>query len=140
MILLTGFTGMLGGEIARQLDKRKLDWTYLPQGQDAANPLNFERLRGLEDVEYIINCAAWTDTSVKDDASEESNECWHSNVRVAETLSWICKEYNIKLIHVSTNYVMDPVNHYAITKQYAESAIAGGCKNYTMFPSHDHLQ
>ncbi|MEO8404640.1 MAG: dTDP-4-dehydrorhamnose reductase [Chitinophagaceae bacterium] len=53
---------------------------------------------------YLINCAAYT---AVDKAETEKESAYHINSEAVGALASICKEYNTRFIHISTDYVFD---------------------------------
>jgi len=80
----------------------------------------------------LINCAAYT---AVDKAETEQELALSVNSTAVETLAGICKEFNTKFVHISTDYVFDgnasipykesdptnPVNYYGFTKLQGEN-------------------
>ncbi|MCF8340755.1 MAG: dTDP-4-dehydrorhamnose reductase [Chitinophagaceae bacterium] len=80
----------------------------------------------------LINCAAYT---AVDKAESEQELALEINATAVETLASICKEFNTRFIHISTDYVFDgnasipykesdptnPVNYYGFTKLQGEN-------------------
>ena len=80
----------------------------------------------------LINCAAYT---AVDKAESEQELALEINATAVEALASICKEFNTRLIHISTDYVFDgnasipykesdptnPVNYYGFTKLQGEN-------------------
>jgi dTDP-4-dehydrorhamnose reductase len=79
----------------------------------------------------LINCAAYT---AVDKAETEQDLALDINATAVETLAGICKEFNTRFVHISTDYVFDgnasspyiesdptnPVNFYGFTKLQGE--------------------
>jgi len=116
-ILVTGANGQLGRELHRQqamlghgsvfffTDKEELDIT---------NNNELETYTNQNDIDIIINCAAFTDV---DAAETDSASAWLINDTAVENLARIARAKNIRLIHISTDYVFDGL-HY---KPYQET-------------------
>lgn len=80
----------------------------------------------------LINCAAYT---AVDKAETEQELALSVNATAVETLAGICKEFNTKFVHISTDYVFDgnasipykesdstnPENYYGFTKLQGEN-------------------
>jgi dTDP-4-dehydrorhamnose reductase len=80
----------------------------------------------------LINCAAYT---AVDKAETEQELALSVNATAVETLAGICKEFNTKFVHISTDYVFDgnasipykesdptnPINYYGFTKLQGEN-------------------
>lgn len=107
-VLVTGNKGQVGSEIEELssnytyhfffTDRETLDITSEDEIQ------NF-----IEDnsIDTIINCAAYT---AVDKAEEENKLADKINHQAVKYLAKISKERNIKLIHISTDYVFDGTN------------------------------
>lgn len=114
-ILVTGSRGQLASEIKELsqsysfkfyfTDKEELDIT------DEAKLRNFIEANK---INTIINCAAYT---AVDKAQEDVNLADKINHKAVKYLATISKEKNIKLIHISTDYVFDGKNY----KPYLET-------------------
>lgn len=90
----------------------------------------------------LINCAAYT---AVDKAESEQELALEINATAVETLASICKEFNTRFIHISTDYVFDgnasisykesdatnPVNFYGFTKLQGEN-LALAANPYTV--------
>ena len=105
-ILVVGANGQLGSEIkAISKEFKKYNFIFT----DAAT-LNITQLNDLQlfvedkTINYIINCAAYTNV---DKAEEESELAKKINDVAVENLVKVAEKNSIKLIHVSTDYVFD---------------------------------
>ena len=101
-ILLTGSDGQLGYELKRSLpDKHELIAAD-KDGLDISNSKQVLAFFEREKPELIINAAAYT---AVDKAEEEKDMAWLVNQQGAENLSLACKQYAIKMVQVSTDFV-----------------------------------
>lgn len=94
-----------------------------------------------KDIEVCINAAAYT---AVDKAEQEINLATQINTDAVGQIARMCSMYNIKLIHVSTDFVFDgqkntpytetdatfPLNIYGRTKRNGEIAIMEETDNY----------
>ena len=106
-ILITGGNGQLGQEIRKFSGNRKkfvftdaetLDVTKKEKILDFVNTNN---------ISYIINCAAYTDVN-KSELMQ--SEALNINSNGVKNIVEVCEKKNIKLIHISTDYVYDGNN------------------------------
>lgn len=146
-ILVTGANGLLGQKLCQLLDGK--DEVELIA--TARNPLSIKLMRGkflqlditdknsVDSIvletrpDVIINTAAMTQV---DHCETEREKCWLSNVTAVSYLVEVCGQLNIKLIHVSTDFIFDgkegplkedatpgPVNYYGESKLAGEEII-----------------
>ena len=113
-VLVTGSNGQLGSEI-RELS---VDYEnkYFFTDKDALDITAEEAIKSFVDtnnIDVIINCAAYT---AVDKAEEDEVNADKINHLAVKYLAQISKEKNIKLIHVSTDYVFDGTNHKPYTE------------------------
>lgn len=104
-ILVTGSNGQVGSEI-KELSSQ-YDYNFFFTTKDELDITNKEVVKDFcesNDINTIINCAAYT---AVDKAEEQIELADKINHRAVKKLSNICKEKNIKLIHISTDYVFD---------------------------------
>lgn len=103
-ILVTGSNGQLGTEI-HELS------TYYPQFDfiytdvdtlDITNSKELERFVDGHPVQYIVNCAAFT---AVDKAESEKHTANLLNYTAVKYLAELSKKKNIRLIHISSDYV-----------------------------------
>lgn len=140
-ILVTGGNGQLGcsiRKISRDYPRHVFTFTDIPEA-DITDRECIEGLIKNHNTDVIINCAAYTSVDMA-----ESNAAAAEKINTAgpEILARIAKDNNIKLIHISTDYVFDgeschplkedhpacPTGVYGKTKLNGERAVeASGC-------------
>ncbi|MCH9637308.1 dTDP-4-dehydrorhamnose reductase [Rickettsiella endosymbiont of Litargus connexus] len=104
-ILLTGANGQVGNEIVNLAKNRNLKLYSFTRTQ-----LNITNLEQIEYVlatikpHYIINAAAYT---AVDKAEKENKLAFSINSLGVENLAKIAQEYDIPLLHISTDYIFD---------------------------------
>lgn len=135
-VLVTGSKGQLGSEI-NNLQESFPAYTFFFTDVAELDITNFENVEAFvvsNKINVIINCAAYTNVDGAEDAIELANLI---NNIAAKNLAEIAKNHQIKLIHVSTDYVFDgdsskpyvetdlvnPTNVYGKTKLKGEQAI-----------------
>ena len=105
-ILVTGANGQLGNEI-RILSQKFQGCRFLFTSREDLPIENAERVKIFFDthpIDYCVNCAAYT---AVDRAESEMQKAFLINADAVGSLAKICKEYLVKLIHISTDYVYD---------------------------------
>tara|TARA_B100001173_G_C16011997_1_gene558140 strand:- start:86 stop:925 length:840 start_codon:yes stop_codon:yes gene_type:complete len=115
-ILITGGNGQLGSELA-EIAPNYPYYNFLftdVKDLDITNHNAVAAFVKINNITVIINCAAYT---AVDKAESEPELADAINHLAVANLAQIAKENNIKLIHISTDYVFDGTNY----KPYVES-------------------
>ena len=146
-IAVIGADGMLGKEVVKLLEqqsgvKQSCVNRCIPFGRSdyqlgETNNTVFNSM--LEDgmIDIVINCAAFTDTAGCADISK-LNESFLANVSGVQKLARACAYRNVKLVHVSTDYVYSalslkndrfwpievPCNEYGMQKLLGEKNVS----------------
>lgn len=123
--MVTGAKGQLGNEI-RVLSADYKESDFLFSDIDELDIRDYEKLRHYVSDNIptiIINCAAYT---AVDKAESEHELATEINVMAAGNLAKVSKEYGLKLIHLSTDYVFDGNNN----KPYLETDKTNPCSVY----------
>ncbi|OPY77104.1 MAG: dTDP-4-dehydrorhamnose reductase [Syntrophorhabdus sp. PtaU1.Bin058] len=133
-VLLTGNKGLLGTGITPFL-KDRFDVVGLDIDEwDITDRESGEAIIARERPDALINCAAMTDVDGCEDRKELAEKV---NSGGAAILAGICNRYNVKLIHISTDYVFDgtkglpyneedapnPLSFYGKTKLWGEQHV-----------------
>lgn len=145
-ILITGANGQLGNEmrnVSRLSDDRYI-FTDIAE-LDITNIEAIRKMVNLEDVDVIVNCAAYTNVDKAEDDTELADLI---NNKAVANLATVAKEADAQLIHISTDYVFGgnqhntPISEEAVTNPlgvYGETKLRGeetihtiGCK-YLIF-------
>ena len=92
--------------------------------------------------QVVINCAAYTNVEL---AEKESKKAFLVNAIGAKNMAEACKEFNVVLIHISTDYVFDGKKGSPYTEEdlpnpineYGKSKLAG--ENYIQEILHEHF-
>lgn len=130
-VIITGPTGLLGREIVKVF-KKEYDVIELPHDILDITDLNQVReVLSSHAPRLLINCAAYT---AVDKAEEEKDKANLVNGLGVRNLALVCKELDIILVHISTDYVFDgqsgkpwrifdernPINAYGYSKYLGE--------------------
>ena len=157
-ILLTGSNGLLGQKLVSLiLDETQHKLIATSKGDNricSRTDINYQSLdiTDLSELhkavfsfrpDAIINTAAMTNV----DACESDKEaCWSLNVNAVENLVKVSKEFNVQLVHLSTDFVFDgengpyseedmpnPLSYYGKSKLESEKVIINsGLKNWAI--------
>lgn len=117
-ILVTGSNGQLGSEL-KEITPNFPDYNFLFTDVSDLDITVHDKVRAFiesNNINVIINCAAYTAVDKAESEPELSNAINHLAVA---NFAQMAKDKNIKLIHVSTDYVFDGTNH----KPYVESDV-----------------
>jgi len=146
-VLVTGSKGQVGSEIKHLIENRdylfeNANFFFIHRDKlDITNKEAIEHLITEQQIDTIINCAAYT---AVDKAESEHETADRVNHLAVKNLADIAKVKDIFLIHISTDYVfngksyrpyveddpIDPLGVYGITKRKGEEAIIQtGCKS-----------
>jgi len=116
-ILVTGSNGQLGSEIKELSSLYPYTFFFTcKENLDISNAKALEEYVLTNNITAIINCAAYTAVDKAESDQENANKINHIAVK---HLATIAKENDMKLIHISTDYVFDGTNH----KPYIETDI-----------------
>ena len=146
-ILVTGANGQLGHEmqIVAQNSTDNYIFTDVCDGYQKLDITNIDDITNIvreNDIQCIVNCAAWTNV----DKAETAGEIVETlNAKAPENLAKAMKSVNGLLIHISTDYVFggDPYNTpctedqkgtptgvYGLTKLHGEQKIKATGADY----------
>ena len=144
-ILVTGANGQLGNEMRRASNGSSNKYIFTDvQELDITNLEAIKKMVKDNDVNVIVNCAAYTNV---DKAEDDYDMADLLNNKAVENLATAAKSNDATLIHVSTDYVFkgekstpcqenwatDPNGVYGVTKLAGEKSIERvGCK-YMIF-------
>lgn len=146
-IAITGSKGLLGSRLKTFFEEKGFD--IVIGDRPDCNIASYESMKKFLDpsIKYLINCAAFTDVPK---AEDEQKQAYLVNAQASGILAKVCTEYDIHLIHFSTDFVFDgdstvpyketdetnPVNYYGLSKLHGERAIIKKMKDnpkYTIF-------
>ncbi len=116
-ILVTGAEGQLGRsfrKISLYNVKHNFLFTDLPE-TDITDKKTLNTLVKKHTVDAIINCAAYT---AVDKAETEKELAYHINTNGPKVLAEVSKENDLKLFHISTDYVFDGTSTAPIKESY----------------------
>ena len=132
LILVTGASGQLGKSIKRLVDESKVGG-YVFTSRDRLDLSYIDAIQGFFEAykfDLIINCAAYTAVDKAETDKKNSNLINHLAVKkIAE----LANKNNIKLIHISTDFVFDGLANHALIESdiakpvnvYGKSKLAG---------------
>ena len=104
MIWLIGNKGMLGNDVEKLLKERGLTYWASDNEVDISDYKALEKFGKDKKIKWVINCAGYTKV---DKAEEEIDEAFRINKEGARNIALFSAKRQIKLIHISTDYVFD---------------------------------
>lgn len=141
-VLVTGVNGQLGHDVVNELEKRGIEAVGTDiNDMDITDAESVNRVIKAESPDAVIHCAAYTAV----DAAEDNEEiCRRINVDGTQHIADVCKELDIKMIYISTDYVFggqgerpwepdderDPQSVYGQTKYEGELAVQNTLSKY----------
>jgi dTDP-4-dehydrorhamnose reductase len=136
MIWLIGNKGMLGNDVEKLLKERGLIYWASDKEVDISDYKALEKFGKDKKIKWVINCAGYTKV---DKAEEEIDKAFKINKDGARNIALFSAKRQIRLIHISTDYVFDgwqetsfvyseddkthPVNIYGKSKLAGEQEI-----------------
>ena len=154
MVWLIGCKGMLGTEVAKQLEEAHIPFVGTDKEVDITNAhaledfeANVERESYLQynnadrHIRWIVNCSAYTNV---DKAEEDVELAEKLNATGPLNIARVARKIGAKLIHISTDYVFngrgtepytedmekDPLGVYGKTKAEGEEAVQKEMNQY----------
>ncbi len=130
-LLLTGAGGQIGREIVELATKLKFDlYPYTHQQLNIACPDTVKRIITQVKPDYLLNAAAFT---AVDSAEAEKEVAFSVNANGVRYLAEIASQFDIPLLHISTDYVFDGKKKTSYVEEdipnplsvYGQSKLAG---------------
>jgi dTDP-4-dehydrorhamnose reductase len=87
---------------------------------DITNIKQVEKTLKRTEAKYILNCVAITDIEY---CENNPLECFKTNTIAVLNLEKACTKFNKKLIHISSDYAVYPVNTYGLSKYLCEKIL-----------------
>lgn len=139
-ILVTGSAGQLGHSLRDIAADSANRYIFTDVAElDITDKYAIIRMMETENINLVINCAAYTNVDKAEDDFDTANLINNTAVR---NLAEACKQFGATFIHVSTDYVFDgssnipytedmplaPLGVYGVTKLHGEQAVLeSGC-------------
>ena len=134
-VFVTGVKGQLGYDVVKELESRGLEAVGVDiEEMDITDACSVDKVIKAAAPDAVIHCAAYTAV----DAAEDNEElCRKVNADGPRNIARVCKELDIKMIQISTDYVFnglgetpwepddeaDPQSVYGQTKYEGELAV-----------------
>lgn len=134
-VLVTGVKGQLGYDVVNELTKRGHEFVGVDIDEmDITDGEACRRVITEVAPDAVIHCAAYTAV----DAAEDNEDlCRRVNADGTRNIALVCRDLDIKMVYISTDYVFDgqgtrpwepddardPLNVYGVTKCEGEMAV-----------------
>lgn len=144
-LLVTGVKGQLGFDVVNELTKRNHEAVGVDiEEMDITDPSSVNAVIKEIHPEAVIHCAAWTAVDAAED-EDKKEKVRLVNAAGTEHIARVCRELDIKMMYISTDYVFDgqgtapwqpdckdyrPLNVYGQTKLEGESAVSSNLEKY----------
>lgn len=142
-VLVTGASGQLG-QCFQAISENfpGINFTFARSSElNIANASDVDVIFKKEAFDYCVNCAAYTKVDI---AEKEKGQAFLINAESVQHIANACKNNNVVLIHVSTDFVFDgsnttpyletdkpnPINVYGHSKLKGEELIHSVLENY----------
>ena len=141
-VIVLGSNGQLGKTIKDYADSETISFYFYSHSEvDITDKNSLIKAFNTKNFNYCINCAAYTNV---EGAESNTEEAFLINAKGAKNIAEICAVQNVKLIHISTDYVFngekrspytteditDPLNQYGKSKLQGELYIRKQLKEY----------
>lgn len=141
-ILVTGVSGQLGYDVVKELTGRGIETVSTSsRDMDITDARQVEQVIKEAAPDAVIHCAAYT---AVDAAEDDEENCRRVNVDGPKNIANVCKSLDIKMLHVSTDYVFggqgeqpwepedpkEPQSVYGRTKYEGELAVQNTLEKY----------
>ena len=141
-VLVTGVKGQLGHDVVYELRKRGMEAVGVDiEEMDITDRDSVRNVMFENKPDAVIHCAAYT---AVDAAEDNEDVCRKVNADGTQNIADACKELDIKMLYISTDYVFDgegelpwdpddvchPLSIYGQTKYEGELAIQNTLKKY----------
>ena len=115
-VLVTGSNGQLGSEIKELSSNYNYNFFFTTRDDiDITSKDSIKEFCQTNSINVIINCAAYTAVDIAETDIENADLV---NRKAVKKLSIVAKELNIKLIHISTDYVFDGKNFKPYVEEF----------------------
>ncbi|MBQ8639884.1 MAG: dTDP-4-dehydrorhamnose reductase [Lachnospiraceae bacterium] len=141
-VLVTGVKGQLGYDVVNECAKRGIETVGVDiEEMDITDAQSVRSVITASDVDAVVHCAAYTAV----DAAEDNVEiCRRVNRDGTENIAKVCRDLDLKMMYISTDYVFDgqgerpwepddarnPLNVYGQTKYEGELAVENNLEKF----------
>ena len=144
-VLVTGVKGQLGFDVVNELKEKNIEAVGVDiEEMDITDKASVDKFIKEVNPDAVIHCAAWTAVDAAED-EDKQEKVKLVNVNGTQNIANVCKELDIKMMYISTDYVFNgegtepwqpdckdyaPQNVYGQTKLDGELAVANTLDKY----------
>ena len=144
-VLVTGVKGQLGYDVVNELEKQNIEAVGVDiEEMDITDSASVNKVIKEVNPDAVVHCAAWTAVDAAED-EDKKEKVKLVNVDGTQNIANVCKELDIKMMYISTDYVFNgegtepwqpdckdyaPQNVYGQTKLDGELAVANTLNKY----------
>ena len=144
-VLVTGVKGQLGFDVVNELKEKNIEAVGVDiEEMDITDKASVDKVIKEVNPDAVIHCAAWTAVDAAED-EDKQEKVKLVNVNGTQNIADVCKELDIKMMYISTDYVFNgegtepwqpdckdyaPQNVYGQTKLDGELAVANTLDKY----------
>lgn len=144
-VLVTGVKGQLGYDVVNELEKQNIEAVGVDiEEMDITDSASVNKVIKEVNPDAVIHCAAWTAVDAAED-EDKKEKVKLVNVDGTQNIANVCKELDIKMMYISTDYVFNgegtepwqpdckdyaPQNVYGQTKLDGELTVANTLDKY----------
>lgn len=144
-VLVTGVKGQLGFDVVNELKEKNIEAVGVDiEEMDITDKASVDKVIKEVNPDAVIHCAAWTAVDAAED-EDKQEKVKLINVNGTQNIADVCKELDIKMMYISTDYVFNgegtepwqpdckdyaPQNVYGQTKLDGELAVANTLDKY----------
>lgn len=144
-VLVTGVKGQLGFDVLNELKEKNIEAVGVDiEEMDITDKASVDKVIKEVNPDAVIHCAAWTAVDAAED-EDKQEKVKLVNVNGTQNIADVCKELDIKMMYISTDYVFNgegtepwqpdckdyaPQNVYGQTKLDGELAVANTLDKY----------
>lgn len=145
MIWIVGNKGRLGTELINSISKSNLEFISSGRDVDISNFSTLLRYASGNNIDWIVNCAAYTSVDEAEDPGQ-LDSCRRANTVGPSNLARIASTIGAKCLHISSDHVfgsphshpsseedpVSPANVYARTKAEGEAYVRAYCPEHVI--------
>ena len=144
-VLVTGVKCQLGFDVVNELKEKNIEAVGVDiEEMDITDKASVDKVIKEVNPDAVIHCAAWTAVDAAED-EDKQEKVKLVNVNGTQNIADVCKELDIKMMYISTDYVFNgegtepwqpdckdyaPQNVYGQTKLDGELAVANTLDKY----------